>query len=78
MGKPRKCKRCLTPLAGGCACSRAKKTITFSELRRLSVVNSKKLPQHVNVGGIRRQWVGIGWIECREEPKPIDPVVVED
>ena len=39
------------------------KTITRSELERLTFCNSKKLPPAVNDGGVRKEWVGIGWIE---------------
>lgn len=39
------------------------KTITRSELARLTFCNSRKLPLAVNDGGIRKEWVGIGWIE---------------
>jgi hypothetical protein len=38
------------------------KTITFSELKRLSFCNSKKLPELINAQGIRMRWVGIGWV----------------
>jgi len=38
-------------------------TITRSELARLTFCNSKKLPLAVNDGGVRKEWVGIGWIE---------------
>jgi len=41
-----------------------RKTITFSELRRLSFCNSTRLPEYVNMGGKRHQWVGIGWVDC--------------
>lgn len=55
------------------------KTITRSRLHRLSVCNSDKLPTYVSIGGKRRMWVGIGWIECRDEaPEPGDPIMVED
>lgn len=43
------------------------KTITRSELARLSFCNSKKLPQVVNLDGKRMRWVGIGWVD---EGKP--------
>lgn len=39
------------------------KTISRSELARLTFCNSKKLPQVVNDGGVRKEWVGLGWIE---------------
>jgi hypothetical protein len=38
------------------------KTITRSELMRLAFCNSKKLLLAVNDGGVRKEWVGIGWI----------------
>jgi len=40
------------------------KTITRDELARMSVVNSPRIPNAVDDHGIRRQWVGIGWIAC--------------
>jgi hypothetical protein len=40
-----------------------RKTITFAELKRMSICNSPRLPQVVNVGGHRMQWVGIGWVD---------------
>jgi len=39
-----------------------RRTITFSELKRLSVCNSDDLPDPVEMGGQRRTWVGIGWV----------------
>jgi hypothetical protein len=39
------------------------KTITFLELQRLSFCNSKFLPLAVDIGGRRKAWVGIGWID---------------
>lgn len=39
-----------------------RKTISRSELARLAFCNSKKLPLAVNDGGVRKEWVGIGWI----------------
>jgi hypothetical protein len=38
------------------------KTMTRSNLIRLAFCNSKKLPLVVNDGGVRKEWVGIGWI----------------
>ena len=38
------------------------KTITHSELARLTFCNSKKVPLAVNDRGVRKEWVGIGWI----------------
>ncbi|MGE0825239.1 MAG: DUF4326 domain-containing protein [Candidatus Binatia bacterium] len=44
--------------------SRSKqKTITHSELSRLTFCNSEKIPLAVNHDGVRKVWVGIGWIE---------------
>lgn len=40
------------------------KTIEFAELKRLSFANSPRLPEFVNVGGARMQWIGIGWFDC--------------
>jgi hypothetical protein len=40
-----------------------RETITFSELRRLSVCNSDKIPEYVDMGGKRHHWVGIGWVD---------------
>ena len=39
------------------------KTIKFAELKRLSFCNSPRLPKAIAVGGMRREWVGIGWID---------------
>src|SRR4051794_35021966 len=39
------------------------KAITRSELARLASCNSKKLPSAVNDDGVRKEWVGVGWIE---------------
>ena len=57
--------------------TRAKKrrTITVEELRRLSQANSSKLPQAVEHEGIRKEWVGIGWIDCGA-PSGREPLVV--
>ena len=43
--------------------SSGQKAITRSELARLAFCNSKKLPLVVNDSGLRKEWVGIGWIE---------------
>jgi hypothetical protein len=37
-------------------------TITRKELGRLSFCNSRRMPTVVNDGGIRKRWVGIGWV----------------
>lgn len=44
--------------------SSTQKAITHSELARLMLCNSKKIPLAVNNGGVRKEWVGIGWITC--------------
>jgi len=41
----------------------SEKAITRGELERLAFCGSKKLPLAVIDGGIRKEWVGIGWIE---------------
>ena len=41
----------------------SQKTITRSELAQLTFCNSKRLSLAVNDGGVRKEWVGIGWIE---------------
>ena len=38
------------------------KEITREELHKMSWLNSKAMPQTVNDGGVRKQWVGIGWV----------------
>ena len=38
-------------------------TITRFDLSRLSFCNGKNLPLAVNDNGVRKEWVGIGWIE---------------
>ena len=53
------------------------RTITLHELNRLAWCNSKKLPQTVNIGGVRHQWVGIGWV-AEGDPDGTEIVVVED
>lgn len=45
---------------------------------RLSVVNSDDLPSYLVEEGARKQWVGIGWIECREAPQPNDYHIADD
>jgi len=52
------------------------KTITKSELERLSFCNSKKLPRAVNIDGVRYEWVGIGWVEAGK-PTGKEPKVVK-
>jgi hypothetical protein len=57
-----------------------RKTIAFSTLKRLSILNSRKLPQLVVVGGSVRRWVGFGWVDEQRKPAPGEKVVyvVED
>lgn len=38
------------------------KTITRDEIARLAFCNSKRLPKLVNDNGVRKRWVGIGWV----------------
>lgn len=53
------------PLKGGIKVpSSGQKAITHFELARLMLCNSKKIPMAVNDGGVRKEWVGIGWIAC--------------
>ena len=40
------------------------KAISHSKLSRLTLCNSKKIPRAVNHDGVRKEWVGIGWIAC--------------
>lgn len=55
-----------------------RKFITRKELARLSFCNSKALPKAVNDGGVRKEWVGIGWVEVQRKPTGREPVVVEE
>lgn len=58
-----------------------RKTIKFSELKRLSFCNSPKLPKQVEyVGKIKgkparrvMEWIGIGWIDIdrHQEENPV-------
>lgn len=62
-----------------------RKTIKFSELKRLTFCNSKKLPKQVEFTGkvrgkiVRRvmEYVGIGWIDI-QDCNIDDPVLVVD
>lgn len=54
------------------------KTITRSELARLSFCNSAKLPPVVNVEGRAREWVGIGWIDMGPVRAGIPTMVEND
>ncbi|GEM_PF-6906956 len=53
------------------------KIITRSGLTRLSFCNSKKLPLVVNDDGVRKEWVGIGWIDVGE-PRGDEVLVIDD
>lgn len=53
------------------------KTIIRSELARLAFCNSKKLPLAVNDGGVRKEWVGVGWIE-NGKPHGDEVLVIDD
>ena len=59
------------------ATCKASKIITRSELARLTFCNSKKLPVAVNDGGVRKEWVGIGWVEDGK-PHGDEVIVIED
>jgi hypothetical protein len=54
------------------------KTITRSELHRLSFLNSKKLPSPCVIEGVVKDWVGIGWVALDRKPLPTDTVMIED
>ena len=51
-------------------------TITRFELSRLSFCNSKNLPLAVNDSGVRKEWVGIGWIEVGK-PRGNEVLVID-
>ena len=51
-------------------------TITRFELARLSFCNSKNLPLAVNDNGVRKEWVGIGWIEVGK-PRGNEVLVID-
>jgi len=53
------------------------KTITRSELVRLTFCNSKKLPLAVNDDGVRKEWVGIGWIKDGK-PRGDEVLVIDE
>jgi len=44
-----------------------RKTIKRDELHRLSYCNSAKLPRFINDEGVRKEWIGIGWIDFKEK-----------
>ena len=54
-----------------------KKTIKLSKLQRLAFCNSDKLPQVINHDGVRKRWVGIGWID-EGKPTGRETIVVDD
>lgn len=54
------------------------RTITASELQRLSFCNSPRLPRFVNVKGTRYEWVGIGWVPVGKARASDVRVVYED
>lgn len=43
------------------------KTIDRDELCRMAFLNSRRMPQIINDNGVRKRWVGIGWVD---EGKP--------
>ena len=53
------------------------KTITRSELARLTFCNSKKIPLAVNDGDVRKEWVGIGWI-VSGKPRGNEVLVIDE
>jgi len=57
--------------------SPAQKTISRSELERLTFCNSKKLPLAVIDGGVRKEWVGIGWIDDGK-PHGDEVLIIDD
>ena len=67
-----RCKKCCkfigkkSRFCAKCIFRMGRKTIERGELARLAFCNSKKLPNIVEVDGKRKQWVGIGWVDCGE------------
>ncbi len=58
--------------------STPQKTIAFSELKRLSMINSPKCPKKVVIAGTVREWVGIGWVDTEQKPTDLTiPVVID-
>lgn len=41
------------------------KELPFDDFKRMSVTNSKDLPEHVIIGNELKHWVGIGWVTVR-------------
>lgn len=42
-------------------------SLTKGELNRLVNINSPDIPQTIEVGGARKRWTGVGWVD---EGKP--------
>lgn len=42
-------------------------SLTKGELNRLVNINSPDIPDTIEVGGIRKRWTGVGWVD---EGKP--------
>jgi len=53
-----------------------RKTIKRSKLMRLAFCNSKDLPKIVEIDGVLKQWVGIGWVDCGK-PSGTETLVVD-
>lgn len=53
------------------------KTVDRDDLIRMCQMNSKKLPIHVNDGGVRKTWVGIGWVS-EGAPRGDEPLVTDN
>ena len=47
-------------------------------IARMAFVNSDDCPSYVVEDGVRRHWVGIGWVEDREAPKKGDYHIADD
>lgn len=53
------------------------KTISHLKLSRLTLCNSKRIPLAVNHDGIRKEWVGIGWI-ASGKPRGDEVLVIDE
>lgn len=53
------------------------RTMTRSEVSRLAFCNSRRCPRFVIDNGVRKEWVGIGWIPVDGPRKNTDVVLVE-
>lgn len=42
---------------------KSRPTVTFRELRRMTVCGSPNLPEFVEADGVRKHWVGFGWVD---------------